>query len=132
MSVTNKTKSFKIPSSLELDMQKKVVADGYGLRGKSKWICDAILKLLQFSDEEFVHDCIEYADGLQRLDKSVSFRPTTEVDNLLRDWVVKVRKRVPTMEGVKSNIIRASIMQSILGSVDTMRRLEALQNDLEQ
>ncbi len=123
MARSYKTKSFKLPSSLELDMNKKVVADGYGLRGKSRWLCDAITKFLTFSDNEFILDCIEYADNLENLEKSVSFRPTEEVRELLSEWAICARKKMPMLEGVISKIIRAAIIQALLGSIDTIKDL---------
>ncbi len=83
MTRSNTTKSFKIPASLEMEMNKKLVSDGYGLRGKSKWICDSICKFLTCPDKDFVLDCIELSEEMKNLDKSISFRPTEMVDALL-------------------------------------------------
>ena len=129
MSKVYTTRSFKIPADFELKMNQKLVADGYGLRGKSKWICDSIVNLLTFSDQEFVMDCIEYADEFENLNKSMSFRPTVEAEHLLNDWVVKARTKMPTLEGVKSKIIRASIIQAILESVKSLNKMAIIQND---
>lgn len=107
------TRSFKIPANIEIKMNKKLVADGYGLRGKSRWICDSIKHFLS-KDEEFCVDCIQYTEELENLNKTISFRPTQEVDDLLDEWVVKTRKKIPAIEGVKSKIIRASILQGLL------------------
>lgn len=116
------TKSFKIPASLEIEMNKKIVSQGYGLRGKSKWICDVLCQFLKCSDEQFVLDCIEYAEELERLDKSITFRPTAEVDELLNRWVVKSRLSMPTLEGVKSKIIRTAIFHGLLESTQSIER----------
>ena len=107
------TGSFKIPSNVEVKMNRKLVADGYGLRGKSRWISDAIAHFLS-QEEEFIFDCIEYVDDLENLDKSISFRLSKEVDGNLSIWVSKARKTIPAIEGVKSRIIRAAIFQSLL------------------
>ena len=121
------TRSFKITDDLELSLNKKIVSDGYGMRGKSRWICDAIEKFLTFSDTEFVLDCIEYADEYSsNLNRSASFRPTETVDILVSDWVVKARKKMPELEGVRSKIIRAAIMQNILGSVSSLIKMESI------
>jgi hypothetical protein len=117
------TRSFKIPSSLELEMNKKLVSDGYGLRGKSKWICDALTKFLSFSDKDFIVECIEFSEELEKLDKSISFRPTPIVESLLDDWVVQVRLQIPAIEGLKSKIIRTAIIHSLLGSVESIQNL---------
>lgn len=107
------TRSFKLPAELEQKMIQKLVADGYGLRGKSRWIADAIKNFLA-QPEEFCIECVDYAEELGKLDKSVSFRPTQEVDDLLDEWIIRVRKVIPEMDGVKSKIIRASIIQGLL------------------
>lgn len=117
------TRAFKIPASLELEMNTKIVTQGYGLRGKSKWICDAICQFLTCPDEKFVLDCIEYSEELVRLDKSITFRPTAQVEQLLNQWIVKSRLRVPTLEGVKSKIIRTAIIHGLLGSVESISQV---------
>lgn len=128
MSKENGTRSFKIPAEFEFKINRKLIEDGYGLRGKSRWICDAIVKLLTFSDQEFIMDCIEYADEFEQLNKSISFRPTEEVDNLLNDWVIKARMKMPTLEGVKSKIIRACLIQALLESVKSLQGIESHKN----
>lgn len=117
------TKSFKIPASLEIEMNQKLVSEGYGLRGKSKWICDSICKFLTFSDKEFILDCVELSEELEHLDKSISFRPTLEVEKLLDDWVIQVRMKMPIIEGLKSKIIRTAIIHNLLGSIDSIGRI---------
>ncbi len=107
------TSSFKLPAEIEQKMNQKLVSDGYGLRGKSKWICDAIKSFLS-NEDAFCLECIQYADELENLNKSVSFRPTDDVDQLLNKWIIKARQHMPLLEGVKSKIIRASIIQGLL------------------
>ena len=67
MSSNYKTKSFKIPKVLELEMQKKIISSGYGLRGKSKWICAMIVSFLNFPDDEFIFDSIDLNQGKARM-----------------------------------------------------------------
>jgi len=125
MRQSSSTKSFKIPASLEMEVNKKLVSEGYGLRGKSKWICDSIEKFLTFSDKDFVIDCIELSEELENLNKSISFRPTEKVDHLLDEWVVYVRVRMPTIEGLKSKIIRTAIFHNLLGSIESINKISA-------
>jgi hypothetical protein len=122
MSKNNNAKSFKIPKEIEQQVNLQVIADGYGFRGKSKWISDSIVKLLNFSDEEFIMDCIEYSNDFVSLDKSISFRSTEEAKNLLDEWLVKVRLKSPELEGVRSKIIRSCILQRLIGSVDSLEK----------
>lgn len=128
MTRSNTTKSFKVPASLEMEMHKKLVSEGYGLRGKSKWICDAICKFLTFSDKDFVLDCIELSEELENLDKSISFRPTETVDNLLDQWIINVRMKMPAIEGLKSKIIRTAIIHNLLGSITSIEKFSSYQN----
>ena|SRR3990167_10092713 len=122
------TKSFKIPSSLEMEMNKKLVADGYGLRGRSKWICDAICKFLMCRDKDFVLECIELSEELGNLNKSISFRPSQIVDDLLDQWIVNVRMKMPTIEGLKSKMIRTAIIHNLLGSMTSIEKLSSNQD----
>lgn len=120
------TKSFKIPLELEKEMNQKLVAQGYGLRGKSKWICDSICKFLTFPDKDFILDCIELSEELENLTKSISFRPTEKVDALLDEWIIRVRTKMPLIEGLKSKIIRTAIIHNLLGSLESIKKLESL------
>jgi hypothetical protein len=121
MQNSKKTRSFKIPLSLENDIARKVVKDGYGLRGRSKWICDSIENFFKIDDKDFILECISYADDLEKLDKSISFRPTPLVDELISKWVITVRQKMPVLEGVKSKIIRTAIIHAILGTFVTIK-----------
>ena len=123
---TGATKSFKIPASMELEMNKKIVSDGYGLRGKSKWISDVLCKFLMCGDDAFVLDCIGYSEELERLDKTVSVRLSPMAESSLNEWVVKSRMQMPTLEGVKSKIIRTAIIHGLLGSSDIISQKNAV------
>ena len=107
------TRTFKLPNRIEQKMNEKLVLAGYGLRGKSKWIIDA-LTLFMSQPVEFCIDAIEIAEELGELNKSISFRPTEELESKLNDWVIKIRKEKPMIEGLKSKFIRAAICQGIL------------------
>ena len=116
-------KSFKIPASMELELNKKIVSDGYGLRGKSKWISDVLCKFLSCGDDSFVLECISYSEELERLDKTVSVRLTPAAEDCLNQWVIKSRLQMPTLEGVKSKILRTAIIHGLLGSTDSISQI---------
>lgn len=105
------TTSAKIPEKIHIQMLERIVREGYGLRGKSKWINEAISKFLEFSNYP---ELVDIAQDIEKIRVPVSFRIDNEVSNKLEDSVVIVRKSYPAMEGVKSNIIRASIMQRLI------------------
>lgn len=123
MPAANTTTSFKIPHSLEIEMNKKLVADGYGLREKSKWICDVLCHFLTWRDKEFILECVELSDELEKLDKTISFRPTEQSAVLLNEWIIRMRLRVPTLEGLRGKIIRTAIIHAILGSLTSIEKI---------
>ncbi|MEM1244304.1 MAG: hypothetical protein AAGG80_05725 [Pseudomonadota bacterium] len=103
--------SIKISAQLHQDMLQKVVASGYGLRGKNKWILEAIEQFFQIP--HYV-DLVDIASEQSSLTKVISIRINEDLVRAIDDAVIDVRKVFPTLEGVKSNIIRASIFQRLL------------------
>jgi hypothetical protein len=105
--------SIKISKSIHTQLLQTVVAQGYGLRGKSKWIIDAICEFLNLSPTNYV-DLVDIANEMDDLTEVVSIRLPKEVMSKIEHGVIVVRKQHPSMEGVKSNIIRAAIIQKLL------------------
>lgn len=118
------TKSVKLPIKLSDQLDKTLEDSGYGPRKKSKWIGEAIIQLLSFPDREFIFESIENADEMENLDKGICFTYNEEIRLLLDEWVVRVRQKNPLFEGVQSKIIRASIVQRMLGSIETISKLK--------
>ena len=52
---------------------------------------------------------------MEKLNDILTIRLSMEILHKIDEAVVLVRKEYPLMEGVKSRIIRASIMQRLLG-----------------
>ena len=103
--------TFKMPHSLEIELLKKIVGDGYGMRGKSRWIVEALDAFFSLPDYT---EMVNIADAMGRLDKAISVRLPEAIAKKIDQALIEVRKQHPDMEGVKSNIIRASIMQRML------------------
>lgn len=103
--------SAKIPKSTHQSMLEQIIRDGYGMRGKSKWICEAIERLLLLPN---FPELVDIADVTEELTDIISIRLTEELLGKLDRGVIEVRKQYPVMEGVQSNIIRASIFQRLL------------------
>jgi len=103
--------SIKVQKLLHYKMQQRIIGDGYGMRGKSKWIIEAIEEFLQLPDFPSLADI---ADGMEQLTEMVSIRLSDELAVKLDKAIVQVRLQYPTMEGVKSNLIRASILQRLI------------------
>ncbi len=113
MDKTDKTKmtSIKVQKLLHYKMQQRIISDGYGMRGKSKWIMEAIEDFLQLPDYPSLTDI---AVEMEQLTEMVSIRLSDELTNKLDQAIISVRRHYPAMEGVKSNLIRASIMQRLI------------------
>ncbi|CAM4430604.1 MAG: hypothetical protein LEGION0398_MBIBDBAK_01344 [Legionellaceae bacterium] len=103
--------SIKMNKQAHIELNKKVISDGYGMRGKSKWITEAIATFLSLPDYiEFVN----LANDDEGMDDVIAFRLSNELVRKLDAAIVSVRTEYPAMEGVRSKIIRASILQRLI------------------
>ena len=103
--------SIKLQKLLHYKMQQRIISDGYGMRGKSKWIIEAIERFLTLPDYPSLTDI---AGDMDQLSDIVSIRLPENLICKLDQAIITVRTHYPVMEGVKSNLIRASIMQRLL------------------
>jgi len=103
--------SIKLQKKLHRRLQQQIISDGYGMRGKSRWIIESIESFLTLADFPTL---VEIAEDMDQLNEIVSIRMPEELMLQIEKAVVKVRKQFPTIEGVKSNLIRASIIQRLL------------------
>lgn len=103
--------SIKLQKNLHQRLQRRIIEDGYGMRGKSKWIIESIESLLTLSDYPTL---VDIAEDMDQLSDMVSIRVPENLMIRIEQAVVQVRKQYPKSEGVKSNLIRASIMQRLL------------------
>lgn len=107
------TTTAKLPKSVQQKLLEKVIGDGYGMRGKSKWIGEAIEHFLSLANYP---ELVDIATEMEEMTDVVSMRLTRELAQQLDDAVIVVRKDFPALEGVKSCIIRASIIQRLIRS----------------
>jgi hypothetical protein len=103
--------SIKLQKLLHYKMQQRIISDGYGMRGKSKWIIEAIEMFLTLPDYPAL---VDIAGDMDQLSEIVSIRLPEELMAKMDQAILKVRRHYPVMEGVKSNVVRASIMQRLL------------------
>ena len=103
--------SIKLQKNLHQRLQQRIIADGYGMRGKSKWIIESIESLLSLADFPTL---VDIAEDMDQLTDIVSIRLPEALMQKLDQAVVEVRKQYPASEGVQSNLIRASILQRLL------------------
>lgn len=105
--------SFAVPNDLSQEIRTHVIKNGYGLRGKSKWISEAVERLILLKG--FV-ELINYSDEMQGFDQIETVVIEYPLKLKLDDAILKIRKEYPTIEGVKSRIMRTAIMQRIIRS----------------
>lgn len=103
--------SIKLQKKLHHRLQQRIIEDGYGMRGKSKWIIESVESLLGLDDYPTL---VEIAEDMNQLTEIVSIRLPEDLMLKIERAVVQVRKQYPSIEGVKSNLIRASIVQRLL------------------
>lgn len=103
--------SIKLQKKLHLRLQQRIIEDGYGMRGKSKWIIEAIEDLLRLSDYPTL---VDIAEDMEQFTDMLSIRLPEDLMLRIEKAIVHIRKQYPTIEGVKSNLIRASILQRLL------------------
>lgn len=100
--------SEKILSEIKTDMNLR----HYDLKSKSKWIAEAIesfFELKNFIELVMINDQMH---GFEKLD-SVSIERSLKMQ--VDFSVIAVRKQYPALEGVQSKIVRAAIIQRLLG-----------------
>ncbi|OGT07207.1 MAG: hypothetical protein A2103_03040 [Gammaproteobacteria bacterium GWF2_41_13] len=105
--------SFKLLSNIHQKLNERVIADGYGMRGKSKWVKEAIIQL--FALENF-HELVWLSTEIEAKSDTVSIRIPRSLSVEIEHAIVKLRTNYPTLEGVQSKIIRTAIMQRLLRS----------------
>lgn len=103
--------SIKLQKNLHRRLLQRIIEDGYGMRGKSKWIIESIESLLKLEDYPTL---VDIADDMDQLKDIVSLRLPEDLMSKIEAALVNIRKRYPMIEGVRSNLIRASIIQRLL------------------
>lgn len=109
--------SIKLQRNLHKRLERRIIEDGYGMRGKSKWIIESVEALLNIDDYPTLVDIAEDMDQLSDL---ISIRLPETLMNRIEKAIIYIRRQYPTLEGVKSNLIRASIVQRLLRQPTTV------------
>jgi hypothetical protein len=93
------------------EIHTRMLDEGYSLREKSKWISESIEDFLKLKEYQTLVEMAELVDDLA---KTETVYITPEMEEKLEEAIVKVRKEYPTIEGVKSLIVRASIIRRLV------------------
>lgn len=103
--------SFVIPENLQKDFKERMVKDGYDLKGKSKWVAEAIQGL--FTMRTYA-DLVKINDEMAGFEKLESVVIERGLKQRLDDAIIQIRKKYPSIEGVQSRILRTAIVQRLL------------------
>lgn len=107
-----KTKvTFVVPAGLQAELRERVARDGYGLRGKSLWVSEAIQSLIALPN--FV-SLVQYSEEMHGFEKVETVVVTVDIKKQLDEAVLTLRRQHPASEGVQSSIIRTAILQRLL------------------
>lgn len=109
--------SIKLQKNLHRRLQARIIEDGYGMRGKSKWIIESIEALLELHDFPTL---VDIAEDMDHPSDMISIRLPERLMRRIEHAVIQIRQQYPAIEGVKSNLIRASIMQRLLRESTTV------------
>ena len=107
------TVTFKIPDTLNQKLNEKIIADRYGMRGKSRWVREAIESLFTYHD---FPELVFLSDDMENVNHSISVRFPRKLLLAIERIVILVRKEYPEIEGVKSKIARTAIIQRLIRS----------------
>lgn len=101
----------KLPQSVHQTLLEQIIKDGYGMRGKSRWVQEAIERFLQVQNYP---ELVDIATEMNEMTTVISARVSHQLILSLEEAVITIRRVYPTMEGVKSGLIRASIIQRLI------------------
>ncbi|MDR5728930.1 MAG: hypothetical protein RB191_16060 [Terriglobia bacterium] len=95
-----------MPSTLKKALMCKVESDGYGVRGKSKWIREAFLAMI---DRDPGLQYVGQGDRIEPQDEQELITLPKDLSLLLSDKVLQLRLAAPTLEGPRSLLLRSAI-----------------------
>lgn len=99
-----------LPKNHKKEIRERMLKDGYGLREKSLWISEAIESFIKL--KEF-HNLVELAGLVKDLEDAETVYVTESLADDILSALHEVRKNYPSLEGVKSLIVRASIIRRL-------------------
>ncbi len=108
-----------LPKKVCQEVREHMLMKGYTLREKSKWYHEAIVEFLKIPD---FPSYVEMAIYVDLLSTSETFYISEELEDMLEKALIDVRKKYPALEGVKSLIVRASIIQRLLSSLPSVNQ----------
>ena len=103
--------SYFLSEAILFDVKEKMMKEAYDLKGKSKWVSEAIHELLSYQNFGELVMINNQMEGLTKLD-SISI--DQDLKKKLDAMIIDIRKQFPSIEGVQSKILRTAIVQRLL------------------
>jgi len=107
----------KMPKALKGELPARILADGYNMREKSKWVVESVQSLLAKRGWEGAL----LAEVVVRPDVQDVFSVPSEVAALINREARRVGMENPSLNANQSTIIRAAINRRLLGFYDPPR-----------
>lgn len=98
------------------EVKEKMLMEGYNLREKSRWYSEAIETFIKKANFQ---NFVEMATLMAEFSYPENLYISEKLNDDLEKAIIKVRKKYPALEGVKSLIVRASVIQRLLSRVNT-------------
>ena len=99
-----------LPKNTKKEIRERMLQEEYSLREKSKWICESISELLSLEDYP---QYVKTAGLMSNLADVETIYITEDLDQQLDDAILAVRKEYLELDGIKSLIVRASIVRRL-------------------
>ena len=103
--------TFVLPAALQQDMKEKMIRDGYDLKGKSRWVAEAIESLLRMKS---FPELVKLNDEMSGFGKVESILIPKELKIRLDQAILTVRETYLMLEGVQSRLMRTAIVQRLI------------------
>lgn len=103
--------SYCLPEAILIDVKGAMMQNGYDLKGKSKWISEAINQLLAMTN---YCDLVMISNQMSGFEKLDFISIELDLKEKLEDAILEIRKKFPIIEGVQSKILRTAIVQRLL------------------
>ena len=101
----------RIPEKLSVELIEEVVRTQKNLKGKSKWVCEAIEDILVAPD---LRELVDFDDAIQTNLKAESFSIPVKVKDKIQGALIGLRKALPEKNVTTSSIVRAAIIRKLI------------------
>ena len=114
--------SVRLSQRLKDRLPTCVTRDGYGMRGKSQWVAEAVVSLLRREGWEGAL----LAERVAPTDSQETFQLPADLVQRIQEEVRRVDQAHPSLHASQSTIVRAAINRRMLGIYHDAEKSEGL------